>query len=79
MFGKTSTTSEKPVGQTAESAIDDGESLWEPVQAPTKKSVEQLLLERGHITEEQLDQARKVQSQGGGKTLVFGRSNNALI
>ena len=48
----------------------DGESLWEPVQAPTRKSVETLLLERGHITEEQLDQARTVQSQTPGKSLA---------
>ena len=33
------------------------------------KASEQLLLERGHITEEQLDQARKVAAQTPGKTL----------
>src|ERR1051325_8517800 len=68
MFGRASTTSDQlPQGQ---GVVDDAESLWQPVQAPTKKSVEQLLLERGHITDEQLDQARKVQAQSGGKTLV---------
>ena len=69
MFGKATTTSQNPASQ-AQSLIDDAESLWEPVQAPTKKSIEQLLMERGHITEEQLDQARKVQAQSGGKSLV---------
>ena len=49
----------------------DGDTeLWAPVKAPTRKAVDQLLLERGQITEEQLDQARKVQSQTPGKTLV---------
>src|SRR6185295_18766970 len=78
MFGRATTNSNEKLAatkpQSAVAVEDDGaagsESLWEPVKAPTKKSVEQLLLERGHITEEQLDQARKVQSQGGGKTLV---------
>jgi type IV pilus assembly protein PilB len=47
------------------------EQLWEPVQAPRqKRAVEQLLLERGHITEEQLDQAKKVQSQTPSKTIT---------
>jgi type IV pilus assembly protein PilB len=63
----------RPAGAGAKSAADGGyehEQLWEPVQAPRqKKSVEQLLLERGQITEEQLDQARKVQSQTPSKTV----------
>jgi type IV pilus assembly protein PilB len=47
------------------------EQLWEPVQAPRqKKTVEQLLLERGNINEEQLDQARKVQAQTPSKSLT---------
>ena len=55
--------------------IDEGnstdlESLWQPVQAKERTSVDQLLLERGQITEEQLDQARKVQQQTPGKTLA---------
>jgi type IV pilus assembly protein PilB len=49
--------------------VGDFQSLWEPDSGPAKKSVEQLLLERGHITEEQLDQARKVAAQTPGKTL----------
>src|SRR5687767_11113050 len=51
--------------------IDNVEQLWEPVTAPRqRKAVEQVLLERGNITEEQLDQAKKVQSQTPGKTLT---------
>ena len=46
------------------------ESLWEPSQVRQKKAIEQILLERGHVTEEQLDQARKVQSQTPGKSIV---------
>src|SRR3954471_10826686 len=50
--------------------VGDFQSLWEPDSGTAKKSVEQLLLERGHITEEQLDQARKVAAQTPGKTLA---------
>jgi type IV pilus assembly protein PilB len=49
--------------------VGDFQSLWEPDSGPARKSVEELLLERGHITEEQLDQARKVAAQTPGKTL----------
>ena len=31
------------------------ESLWEPSQVRQKKAIEQILLERGNVTEEQLD------------------------
>src|SRR6266511_4208642 len=49
---------------------DELESLWEPSQAKTRKSVEQILLERGHVSEEQLAQAKTVQSQTPGKSLL---------
>jgi type IV pilus assembly protein PilB len=49
----------------------DFEPLWQPAQRPQRKSVEQLLLERGHITEEQLEQARTVQAQTPGKSLAL--------
>src|SRR5690349_1013980 len=49
--------------------VGDFQSLWEPDSGPARKSVDQLLLERGHVTEEQLDQARKVAAQTPGKTL----------
>src|SRR6476646_8454375 len=59
--------------------IGDFQSLWEPDTRPASKTVEQLLLERGHITEEQLDQARKVAAQTPGKTLsqILGTMNAA--
>ena len=46
------------------------EALWTPAQAAARKSVESLLLERGQITEEQLDQARTVAAQTPGKSLA---------
>jgi len=46
------------------------ESLWQPEQSRQRTSVEQVLLERGQITEEQLDQARKVKEQTPGKSLA---------
>src|SRR5256714_12919728 len=46
------------------------EQLWSPAQARERKSIEQILLERGEITDEQLDQAKKVAAQTPGKTLV---------
>jgi type IV pilus assembly protein PilB len=79
MFGRWGTTSQPAAEQRPENealaepiidTTDEVESLWEPVQAPRRKSVEQLLLERGHVTEEQLDQARKVQAQTPGKSLA---------
>ncbi|HEY2587382.1 MAG TPA: ATPase, T2SS/T4P/T4SS family [Tepidisphaeraceae bacterium] len=48
----------------------DFQTLWEPTATTERKSVEALLLERKQITEEQLDQARKVAAQTPGKTLV---------
>src|SRR4051794_35119372 len=46
------------------------ESLYQPSKSRARLSVEQLLLERKHISEEQLEQAKKVQSQTPGKTLA---------
>src|SRR5438477_5525594 len=56
-----------------------GTELWSPAQATARQSVEQLLLERGHISEEQLAQARTVQSQTPGKSLpqILGTMNAA--
>ena len=48
----------------------DLEELWLPSNAKSRKSVEQLLSERGHVTEEQLTQARQVQSQTPGKSIT---------
>ena len=78
MFGRKQTTSaagpamENPHAAAGrkDDPVRDFETLWEPTAASTRKSVEDLLLERGHITEEQLDQARKVAAQTPGKTLA---------
>jgi type IV pilus assembly protein PilB len=45
------------------------EPLWKPEVSRARKSVEQLLMERGQITEEQLTQAKSVQAQTPGKTI----------
>ena len=43
--------------------MSDLEAIWTPTTAKVRKSVEQLLQERGQINEEQLAQARVVQAQ----------------
>jgi type IV pilus assembly protein PilB len=45
------------------------ETLWSPEAAPKRASVEQLLLDRQHVTEEQLEQALKVQQQTPGRSI----------
>src|SRR5207253_7215750 len=62
-------------GQTADAAVavDEGEEiapLWEPSKERDRKSVEQLLLERGLISEEQLAQAKQVAGQTPGKSIA---------
>lgn len=46
------------------------EPLWTPTEARSRKAVEQLLLERGHVTQEQLTQAKTVQAQTPGKSIA---------
>jgi type IV pilus assembly protein PilB len=84
MFGRRSSSSATDAGAVgagtqprtgaAPAPQQDGyehEQLWEPVAAPRqRKTVEQLLLERGNVTEEQFDQAKKVQAQTPSKTLT---------
>jgi type IV pilus assembly protein PilB len=48
----------------------EAETLWRPGSATARKSVEQLLLERGHITAEQLAQAQTVRAQTPGKSIA---------
>src|SRR3954471_4473200 len=69
MFNRRPTSSSGAAAAVEDSPVE-GEALWAPAQARTRKTTEQLLLERGQITEEQLEQARKVQSQTPGKTLA---------
>jgi type IV pilus assembly protein PilB len=66
MFGRRATNTDVIVN-TRQGAADD--VLWKPEDSPARKTVEQLLLERGRINEEQLEQARKVQQQTPGKTI----------
>src|SRR5687768_4884890 len=81
MFGKRpsaaapSTPSANESAASSATAVLDapaghGEEIWTPTAARARKSVEQLLMERGQITEEQLTQARTVQSQTPGKSLA---------
>jgi len=85
MFGRRSTASETPAtggnggshekvrtptGRVTEEAPSEMDQLWSPAQAKARKSVDALLLERGIVNEEQLDQARKVAAQAPGKTLA---------
>src|SRR5688572_20237627 len=46
------------------------DALYTPTQTKHRKSVEQLLMERGHINDEQLTQAKTVQAQTPGKSIV---------
>jgi type IV pilus assembly protein PilB len=76
MFGRRATTtsaapdSQAPGTPGSGDPTADFQALWEPTAATERKSVEALLLERKQITEEQLDQARKVAAQTPGKTLA---------
>ena len=54
----------------ADDPADAIDTLWQPAANRARKSVEQLLLDRGQITEEQLAQARSVQAQTPGKSLA---------
>ncbi len=69
MFGKRQTVIDAPVA-TPEEGFDPVDQLWSPSARSSVKSVEQLLLDRGYIKEEQLLQARNVQRQTPGKSLA---------
>jgi type IV pilus assembly protein PilB len=66
MFGKR-TTSETTIDRALDEPAE--QPLWEPAQLRSRKAIEQLLLARGQISEEQLVQARSVQSQTPGKSI----------
>ncbi|HEY7115570.1 MAG TPA: ATPase, T2SS/T4P/T4SS family [Tepidisphaeraceae bacterium] len=79
MFGRrTNSPADRPpegpdLSRPADDLVDppaEMEALWAPEQAKVRTTVEQLLLERGHIQEEQLTQAKQVQSQTPGKTIT---------
>src|SRR5450432_1945381 len=72
MFGRrtTSATLEPPeLVEEAPFAAPDVVQVFTPKKERVRKSVEQLLLERGQVTEQQLAQARQVQAQTPGKQL----------
>ena len=76
MFGRRtsiSSTLEAPSEAERESEIlppQDVVQLFTPKKERVRKSVEQLLLERGQISEEQLAQAKQVQAQTPGKQIA---------
>jgi hypothetical protein len=51
-------------------SISDAQPLWQPSETKARKNVEALLLERTHITEEQLQPAKNVQSQTPGTSIA---------
>src|SRR5690349_1889272 len=78
MFGRRSTTPEAPAPERTKAALNGAqadeasafEPLWQPTETRTRKSVEQLLLERKQITEDHLLQAQQVSAQTPGKSLA---------
>jgi type IV pilus assembly protein PilB len=84
MFGRKSANSESPAaangnggekvktptGPVTDDVPPEMEQLWAPEKSKARKSVDELLQERGIVNEEQLDQARKVAAQTPGKTLA---------
>jgi type IV pilus assembly protein PilB len=73
MFGRRTTSSTLEAGEIAETPIappPDVVQVFQPKAPRERKSVEQLLVERGHISEEQLLQAKQVQSQTPGKQIA---------
>lgn len=71
MFGRRTPTPDAPTLERG--AVVDDEPivpLWQPTATVARKSVEQLLLERGQITEAHLDQAKQLANQTPGKSLA---------
>ena len=83
MFGRRSTSaSEAPAAQAGGGKVTPSvrpagtgggqelEELWSPAAAKERKTIEQLLLERGQVSEENLQQARTVAAQTPGKSIA---------
>ncbi|MCC7351374.1 MAG: type II secretion system ATPase GspE [Phycisphaerales bacterium] len=70
MFGRKNQDEAAARGVAVEDWPEGVEPLWAPAKAAARKSVEDLLLERGIINEAQLSQARSVQAQTPGKGLT---------
>src|SRR5687767_15470213 len=80
MFGKRPDTQNAPTPATGAARADlardaaaaadaSPDALWAPATTRVRKPIEQILLEGGHITEEQLAQAKSVQAQTPGKNI----------
>ena len=70
MFGKRSTTTTAALDvDIVDETSDASDALWTPEPSHAATSVEQLLLQRGHVSEDQLLQARNVQRQSPDKSL----------
>jgi type IV pilus assembly protein PilB len=75
MFGRRSGNSAvapilDPATEVALDNASEPEQLWQPPPAQARVSVEQLLLERGQITAEQLSQAQAMSGQTPGKSIA---------
>ncbi|HET6250797.1 MAG TPA: GspE/PulE family protein [Tepidisphaeraceae bacterium] len=73
MFGKKSTSSAPSVLEASEDfdeSLPEFQTLWEPPIPRSRPTLEQLLLERGQISDEQLVRARQIAAQTPGKTLL---------
>jgi type IV pilus assembly protein PilB len=69
VFGRKTTSDAEAVVALIDDSID-AQPLWSPTAPKKRRSVEDLLLERGQINESQLLQARAAQAQSPGKTVV---------
>ncbi len=49
---------------------EGGDELWAPRRLAHRKTITQILVERGHLTEEQLAEARSIQAQTPSKTIT---------
>jgi type IV pilus assembly protein PilB len=70
MFGRKSTTSASTATIDDHDVVATEEPLWQPAARQARRSVEQILAEQGHVTEEQLTQARGVQAQTPGRSIA---------
>ncbi len=74
MFGKRASATKAVIeidGPEDAGSMDlQTQEIWTPTAARARRSVQDLLLERGQINEEQLAQARAVQAQTPGKSLA---------
>ena len=72
MFGRKTSSDTKDAVATIDDPSLEPEQLWSPAPSSgnARKSIEQMLLERGEINEDQLAQARNVQAQTPGKSIA---------